>query len=736
MSDAPTQLSTIHRPLKVAVDGVFEPRLKVTQLKLGCDDRLSEATLEAYVGSVQATAYHGGLPAMSVAQFMSGAAGVGLSPDQVVLIYRDGDGDDATPQVLMRGFGDVQTYIERGSMSGSESSGSIRVFSVLGRLNALPSAQIVGRRMRTADSIDAWRDAGSSADPIGGDGDLVRVDRPCTFNARGCGNRHRAPITVTIGGEPELLYVFSDDDDPDGELWTWAQALRYLEYCHLNPAVGLIDWTNLWDQTRAYISGGVSARPTTPVGEASGFDGEPSTPSTLLKYALLGVPNDAVLQGMSFGQAMTVIAKCTDTHFTVRTRRAGGNIVDDLVWWARGGGRRREVCKNPSGDTVAEVLESLNINQMAIQADYRDVITAPIGYGDIRRHEITADLVPGWRPDANVDRPANVNAAIAASEVHINSTTPQTDAWFQKYHNCGSSFSAYANVGRRWVLNETGRYASADYARATGYYVSSKYSPWNPSACSIVERTYVNGEWTQQPAEWTRHPRPFQNCFSADAADRSLGIVVEVSFDSGVRWERIACTVLASEAGIYIDVDDLTQLVSVYDTTMHWWKAMCKDQARVRVTAVVESDRALTIVGSASKPAINHAAARFYDWSEQFKSNYRASANSIFAPGGVQATEHQTIECRDDSPLMDQWLASLSELNASRQLPGSFSIPWLECTRYRVGDCVPLIRGAVTLEGSASGGVRRPPDIVSIVYSNTSTQLILEDPNMADLGAD
>lgn len=191
--------------------------------------------------------------------------------------------------------------------------------------------------------------------------------------------------------------------------------------------------------------------------------------------------------------------------------------------------------------------------------------------------------------------------------------------------------------------------------------------------------------------------------------------------------------VLATEAGIYIESEDLTQLISLYDAEMHWWKAMCKDQARVRVTGVIESDGALVLYGSAAESSVDHEAARMYDWRGRFKSNYRTSANSIFAPGGSRATSYQTIDCRDDSPIMDEWLAGLCDLNANRQIPGSFTIPWLECRRYRVGDCVPRVRGAVELTGAASGGVRRPPDIVAIVYSDTSTQLVLEDPGMAEM---
>jgi hypothetical protein len=730
-SDAPTSLQTIHRPMRVAINGVFEPRLRVTQLKLGCDGDISEATLQAYLGAIQPSAYHPGEGAMSVTQFISGNPyWGGVSPDQVITIYRDGL-DDAQ-QVLLRGFSEVQTYIERGSVGGSDSGGTLVVSSVLKRVNKLESSQVFGRYVRQAASIDAWRELEAEAklSPLGDDDDLQWLHRPTTFNARGEANRQAAPITVTINGRSEQLYVFTDDEDPEAEPWTWAQALRYLVYFHLGG--DLVGRTNLYDQTRAYLGDTIDQRPLSPVSETSGYDGDPSTLSRLFQYAMLGMPSDAVFEGTSIVEAMTIVAKATDTHFKVQTWFEGGQIGDDLIWWARGGGPRREVCKAPQGDEVPEILESLNLEQMTLSVDYGDVVTTPIGLGDVRRYEITTELIPGWKPDANVDRPANIDAAIAASTDHGENLNAD-DTWCQKYHPGGASFNAYANVGRRWVLNETGRYPAVDYARTSGHFGTSKYDPWEPADCSIVDRTFVNGAWSEEAVNWTRHPRPFQPCFSADAAGRSIGVVVEASFDGGTNWEPLGCKVLATEAGIYIETDDLSRLMSQYDGGPSWWAAMCNDNARVRVTAVIEGDRALLIIGSAARAAVSHEASRLYDWRSRFKSNYRTTANSIYKPGGERATTYQTFECRDDSPTMDQWIASLCDLNAGRQIPGTFTIPWLECTRYQVGDCVPFVRGAVELQGEVSGGVRRPPDIVAIVYGETSTQLVLEDARMAEM---
>src|SRR5690606_8682695 len=153
-------------------------------------------------------------------------------------------------------------------------------------------------------------------------------------------------------------------------------------------------------------------------------------------------------------------------------------------------------------------------------------------YGDLRRYEVTAELVPGWKPDPNVDNPADVDEAVAVSEEHIDLEDPSADPWYQRYHANGSQFPTYANVGRRWVLNETGRYDAASYARSSGPFDTGRYEPWEPSDCSILDRKYgEDGELVEEPAAaWARLARPFLPCFSADANRRSLGVVAEASY--------------------------------------------------------------------------------------------------------------------------------------------------------------------------------------------------------------
>jgi hypothetical protein len=731
---------------------VYEPRLRVQKLQLACDGDMSHALVDVYTGEIFETQYHVDDAEIGPAEMLSGQARTGgygmVGPDQGIIVYIP-DESDSGKRIVFHGYADFPQYAKRSSMQGSQQGGSIVVKSVMERLAKRQWAQIDGRYVRTSASQDSWRsayaaNASAKTSPLGTDDDVAKVSRPCTFNARGEANRAPAPIMVTWNGKPQRLYVFTDDDDRDAEPWTWAQALRYLAFFH---GLGdLIDYTNIFEQTSDYIDTGRASRPLVGVYEDAGYDGGPETESQLLKFALLDTPHDACFDGENVVDAFTALAAATATHWRIQTGNSSSEPSlpqNSLIVWARGGGPRREVAEDWAATdretkTVAEITQDLNVNQYQIGADYGDIVTNVIGHGDVRRYEITTELVPGWKPDANVDVPADVDAAVDASTAHGENLDPD-DTWCQKYHTSGALFHNYADVGRRWVLNETGRYLASLYARSSGHFASSAYTPWEPSSCSITDTRIADDMSTDTVAvasgEWSRLPRPLKECFSADSSGRSYGVVVEASFDGGINWERIACKVLSTEAGVYIEADDLSRMKTVYEDGTTWWEALCNDNARVRVTGVIEGDATISanIEADWSLP-ITHKAARLFKWADKIKSNRRSGGNSQFAPGAAKAAPGQTTDARDDLEVLRDWVWTLLDVLTARQVPASFQVPWLEFTRYWVGDCITHLRGhSLSLEGAPSGGLRRPPDIVSLIYTPASTQIVLEDPSVADL---
>jgi hypothetical protein len=277
--------------------------------------------------------------------------------------------------------------------------------------------------------------------------------------------------------------------------------------------------------------------------------------------------------------------------------------------------------------------------------------------------------------------------------------------------------------------------------------VAAAYAPWEPSDCLITD-TQLDENLAIETVDvaegsWSRRPRPFRECFSADASNRSLGVVVHASWDSGTNWRAISAKVLSTEAGIYLEQDDLSTMLEPIEGGKSFWEAMCRGTARVRVTGVIDGDWYLDAsLGQVAGLPITHESAKLFNWPDKLKSNRRDGGNSIFYPfdpakadpAGSMPVSYAVVECRDDLATLLQWVNSLMDVLTLRQMPASFVIPWLEFDRYWVGDCITEIVGqALPLEGAPSGGKRRPPDVVSIVYSGTSTQLVLEDPAMRDL---
>lgn len=768
-SDAPDCRRSDLAPLRVAVETaagsdqyVFEPRMRVTQLTLSCDDKISQATIDVFTGEVFETARDAAAAEVKPAVFLDGKSGgataAAICPDRRIIIYLDQDDESEPRRIVFSGFCDAGSYTLKGSGLAGTITASMTVSSVLERLSKQPHAIIAGRYVRTPASYDEWKAAFESEPKgkltaVGDEGDVMLVHRPCTFNARGEANRSPAPIMVQVGDEERKVYVFTHDNDPDAEAWTWAQALRYLVYFHgyqldeEGAFIGLLDGGNVFFQTKDYASSTVDSRPAPPVEEVAGFDG--TTPSRMLEYALLALPCDAVFEGMNFVEALAVLAKQTQSHFRLQTDTASGMPFENLMFYARGSGPRRTVSFSaPTAAEIAqlsdaEILARLNIHDYSLGADYGDVLTDVIVHGDIRRYEITAELVPGWKPDDHIDCVASVETETQFATAHIGLSGDDraADPWYQRYCPNGVQFSYFSNVGRRWVLNETGRYLAAVFGRASGAFTADLYAPWEPSDSAItdsvvavdgtVSRVYVDS------GEWARLSRPLMPCFSADANKRSYGVVVEVTFDNGSHWVRCEAKVLNTECGVYFEQDDLVALAFKEFEDTNFWEAGINGNLRVRVTGVIEGDNHLDATlpdpVAAGTAAIAHHQARRFDFSDRLVSNRRDGGNSQFKVGGEAAAPGETFEARDDAVLIQRIAQAVADLHSTRQLPASFSVPWLEFWRYWVGDVVTGVDGlGVEFHGAPSGGLRRPPDIIELVYGGDGTQIVLETPDLAD----
>ena len=205
-----------------------------------------------------------------------------------------------------------------------------------------------------------------------------------------------------------------------------------------------------------------------------------------------------------------------------------------------------------------------------------------IGQGDFKVYEATFELTKAWDP------------ALEGTDYYVfaPSTNPQ--------------FHAVRDVYRRWCLNEAGDYSGPPYDWG---------EPFD------FTRIFEGGRFV-------RRRRRFWPTLSTDRRGRSLGYVLEVSYDDGDHWWPYpgAFNNLLDECGIRLSSDRLD-----VDT----WVAALKGVLRFRITASVVSDERLTCtladgpVGSTT-PVIDHVLTlprRF-----QFR---KVTGHSVLAGGGA-----------------------------------------------------------------------------------------------------
>lgn len=159
-----------------------------------------------------------------------------------------------------------------------------------------------------------------------------------------------------------------------------------------------------------------------------------------------------------------------------------------------------------------------------------------IARADGWRVESTFNLVGGWDP----------------------ALEGQADDEYDKKKS--SDFATYADVYRRWVLNEDGFYTSAPYYRGAAFDLTSFFG---------------TGEIDPQPLV-------FRDNLTCQGNGKPYEPIIEVSTDGGSQWTLIdtAVDILKDRAGIYLD-----------QTTLfgNFLTAAKSGQARVRVTACLIS---------------------------------------------------------------------------------------------------------------------------------------------------
>jgi len=636
--------------------------------------------------------------------------------------------DHADPQrrrVLFEGYPLTQEMSWDGRGGGSNAL-RIRLEHVYGELARSPESQIFGRRVRSAAIED-----GVVADPERWSGASVLAEAlPCVFNLDGRPNCSPVPLRVRDAeGRERHVYIFTYDGDPEAIPWTFARVLRYLVWFYRSVGC-VVREGNVFSATEPYVD-----LPPAAVGSEEVDDA--------LGRALVSQPESLTCEATNLVEALALVTEAAGIHIAAETEtevdsggRPTGRPQSRLRIWAVGDGALRWLHLAPAGTdgqgrplydpqtkTVEEILQDNDTYRARIVWDSGPVVNQPIVVSGVKRYELTVELVPGWRPEADLDDVSPEEAddakslALLPAELASLGSAAEAYSWFRKYHRRGSEFAAHADVARRWVLNEHGRYRPEDYNRSAPF---DDYRPFDFAAVLGVE---ARG--------WMRRPRRFLPPLTRLPDGREAPVWVEVSFDGGGRWEPPACPVrvLTEECGIVFACGSPTELApaGVDPSRQNLWYALIDGTFRVRVTASVEGDERLTYVlpaGSVAGPT-GWVAARLIYRPATFGFARRVAECSVLAQAWPDAP---TAE-RDDTDAAKDLAQSVAAALRGRRIRAVPAIPWIE-TDIAIGDRLAGVRGRGVSLAASVGVSAGYPVVVGKVYrlhgGRYETELLLD----------
>jgi len=384
---------------------------------------------------------------------------------------------------------------------------------------------------------------------------------------------------------------------------------------------------------------------------------------------------------------------------------------------------------------------------MDLAEDIAAVVNSPVGLGAPDRFEITAELVPAWK-DADLSpdtSESNANLFFYDADIQ-DMTDPNAKTYYKYYHPRGSAFAR--DVGRRWALNESGRYTTTSYDRGV---------PFN--FASAVDAGYI-----LDPQTGNRLYGPFDRqlldplTLQADSLN-PVPIKVEFSFDGGITWQSIPAAIssLSAEAGIYVDEANLAELAdqsaavisggTLDGIPLNLYTSLADDKlnsrsykagqwkTRVRVTASLQMDQRLVrwaLPTANSGSAFEQVAC--YSMADKYGLMHRCQSSTYYG-GDLDAWSI------NPTPTFDAHLNAIRDANEDMSICGSFTLErlWLGdgsgALPFKVGDSISAITGREYDLSASVGGTKIYPEICQIIFlpETQKTQLITRDLRFAQV---
>ena len=330
--------------------------------------------------------------------------------------------------------------------------------------------------------------------------------------------------------------------------------------------------------------------------------------------------DDLTVTGMNAAQALQAVAERAGLSLRAARENVG------LVFYRAGfDDRHATVALQPAAESFSP--ESTNLWRGRMTFLLRPSLRGVLMLGEPRRYEITVTLRPGWN-SAN-----------------------HTTRWRDCVRSMSPHWATYDDVYRKWVLNEHAWYIG---------------SPWNLAA------------WTGASVNASHfllcQPRQFLPCLSTNQANKSMGVVVEVSWP-GHPWRRWRGPLWVSrdECSIYLGGDSLPG---------EFFHAAAAGVAEVRVTACVDADARLTasLPGDGGAWIVARAPRGQGLWRQIHASSVFRNAAGMGAPGVC-----------DDSLVLNR-LATRRQERPPEAVQADFELAWVDLG-VDVGDVVDRVAG-------------------------------------------
>lgn len=356
---------------------------------------------------------------------------------------------------------------------------------------------------------------------------------------------------------------------------------------------------------------------------------ETPSPSEIRAAVAATVIRDVSLEGRSLAEALDALLELDGAQIIARVEPGPGAVSRRLEIWSPARAPAAWLCHQPPGQAYDP--DRTDFRSATVRMDFAAAPRRYVAAGDRKFYESTFDLVPGWDDALATYDPDDVS--------------PRSNA----------DFDTVRDVFRKWVLNEAGDYTASPYSRGPAADLSAVF----------------------EAAPYVRRRRRFLPCLSRDGLGRSRGVYVEVSCDAGESWEQatLAARVLRDECGFYLTEDPLPP---------DYLEAAMRDEVRVRVTATIESDAALTAeVDDADAPALP-GRTRHLAVPAGYRFRRVAPTSRFYGSGDADEA--------DDTTRLEDLVRAAWEADRRAPAPAHVAMPYL-AMGHRVGECLRGTRG-------------------------------------------